>query len=399
MRVRMLFAAGVVILTMMAAMGCGPAGPQSSDRGSGLRSKPFATAGPVPELNTAALIGNTMGWVGGDGVILSTTDGGEHWRRQYSGPADVQQLDFLNRSDGWARTKTILLRTTNGGAAWITETRAGDFSSIQFVTPETGFALNAAGQLEKTADGGGMWRPVPLPVSASTVASAVAAYCADSTDAIGCGTPRTSGPVASFCFASPSVGFWVTVRALSSALYQTTDGGSTWQKVPSPEPVAEHPISEPATSGIDQQLECTGTSVFDFVAEGVGLGSESYGLFSTSVSRIRWVTDVDHLFPSNALEGPPEVLSTSFVVHGNRGYLIGNCSACSDARRVLVRAGEGAEQTVAVQGLGSAVLHQMVFISPTVGWAVGQQGGGSTAAGGLWQTVNGGALWTLASFG
>jgi photosystem II stability/assembly factor-like uncharacterized protein len=61
------------------------------------------------------------GWaVGGEGVIVATTDGGFTWRPQTSGVGeDLYDVKFFNESEGWAVGRGgAMLHTTDGGRTW-----------------------------------------------------------------------------------------------------------------------------------------------------------------------------------------------------------------------------------------------------------------------------------------
>ncbi|HEX8148919.1 MAG TPA: YCF48-related protein [Pyrinomonadaceae bacterium] len=61
------------------------------------------------------------GWaVGGEGVILSTADGGRTWRRQASGVGeDLYDVKFFDEAEGWAVGRGgAMLHTADGGRTW-----------------------------------------------------------------------------------------------------------------------------------------------------------------------------------------------------------------------------------------------------------------------------------------
>lgn len=67
------------------------------------------------------------GWaVGGEGVIISTTDGGLTWRPQTSGVGDdLYDVKFFNESEGWAVGRGgAMLHTNDGGRNWVDTKRA-----------------------------------------------------------------------------------------------------------------------------------------------------------------------------------------------------------------------------------------------------------------------------------
>jgi hypothetical protein len=93
-----------------------------------IRSRLAASSHPVAPATmptTAALPGAHLtaidfrtalvGWVGGVGTILATTDGGRTWVRRYVGPETIKSFDCVTTADGWALGTKALLHTTDGG--------------------------------------------------------------------------------------------------------------------------------------------------------------------------------------------------------------------------------------------------------------------------------------------
>jgi photosystem II stability/assembly factor-like uncharacterized protein len=71
----------VALAATMAAAGCGatPSAPRSA------------------ALAAIQFVGPLDGWAAGAGRILTTADGGRRWIRRYAGPADLDQVDFIDR--------------------------------------------------------------------------------------------------------------------------------------------------------------------------------------------------------------------------------------------------------------------------------------------------------------
>jgi photosystem II stability/assembly factor-like uncharacterized protein len=120
------------------------------------------------------------GWAaGGDGQIISTSDGGVHWMRQNLSCSDNKQTCtpritaafFLTNRDGWIAGQNMY-HTMDGGQTWAqsdlwpvgteyTETEDyGDVQDIQFLTPEKGLTATDSGLVFYTDDGGAHWNPV-----------------------------------------------------------------------------------------------------------------------------------------------------------------------------------------------------------------------------------------------
>jgi len=142
--------------------------------------------------------------------------------------ARLQDFQPLSPSSGWVIQEGNLLWTRDGGATWEQLATDGETESATlaafFLDDARGWVVTrspdqAALQLRLTTDGGRSWEqanlPDPLPDEASEVL----------------GEP---GEVTSIQFVSPQVG-WVTVKLTGSSnfsralLYQTGDGGQSWQ--------------------------------------------------------------------------------------------------------------------------------------------------------------------------
>ena len=73
-------------------------------------------------LNAVWFASEKRGWAaGGEGVILSTGDGGLTWRPQASGVGeDLYDVKFFDEAEGWAVGRGgVLLHTRDGGRTWV----------------------------------------------------------------------------------------------------------------------------------------------------------------------------------------------------------------------------------------------------------------------------------------
>ncbi|NWG29576.1 MAG: T9SS type A sorting domain-containing protein [Ignavibacteriaceae bacterium] len=144
-------------------------------------------SGTYDKTQSIYFVDRNIGWVGGTrygnpnkGVILKTTNGGKQWKTQLEiqGVYDYSRcFYFLNESLGWlakanneAPTELlvgglyrkpdvggVLYRTTDGGETWININSAGDFSSVFFITQDTGWVTSdnsTSKGIYKSIDGG-----------------------------------------------------------------------------------------------------------------------------------------------------------------------------------------------------------------------------------------------------
>ena len=110
--------AGTVFLPADAG---GTARPDNFARAEPGQSGPGARPFGGRRLNAVWFAGARRGWaVGGEGVILSTVDGGLTWRPQASGVGDdLYDVKFFDEAEGWAVGRGgALLHTRDGGRTW-----------------------------------------------------------------------------------------------------------------------------------------------------------------------------------------------------------------------------------------------------------------------------------------
>jgi len=111
--------------------------------------------------------------VGGMGIILATSDGGESWRTQWEGKGGwLYDVCFVSPTTGWAVGEYgAVLKTTDGGRTWIHLTNTGTRNclySVCFVDEQHGWVVGERETILHTDDGGATWRrqtvpPLPRP--------------------------------------------------------------------------------------------------------------------------------------------------------------------------------------------------------------------------------------------
>ena len=214
------------------------------------------------------------GWVAGGaseiagGMIIHTSDGGDHWDVQYgdlqSADRAVTKLRFLDQTHGWA------VQSSGGGQSRLLHTRDGKFWMLAgtidayavdyMFTTETYGAQITKGVIRITQDGGRSWKPVfqcvgkvqvdglsrnvncefqRLQVVSPNVAYVVAKgsmdahknlFLAKTTDGGMSWTMTTQElpDAEDMFFIDENTGFIRAGFADSGQIYKTTDGGQTW---------------------------------------------------------------------------------------------------------------------------------------------------------------------------
>jgi photosystem II stability/assembly factor-like uncharacterized protein len=199
----------------------------------------------APSLNAVAFARDAIhGWIGGDGLIAATSDGGKVWQKEWSGDRIVTEIEVLDPLHVWVLAGVqppgdllvvdTLLRTTDGGQHWNRTTLHQPLGQVDMLTPSSAWAI----QRLATADGGQFGRLVHTSDAGATwQANGNAA-----TDAV--------------CFADRLHGY-----AAGTRLRATTDGGRTWvlrAKLPD--------------EGLPMALGCSGSALWLFVNLDGGAG-------------------------------------------------------------------------------------------------------------------------------
>jgi len=122
----------------------------------------------IPEkLFDVSFANSTSGWISGEnGYIARTTDGGTSWLQLTTGTGeDIFSIYFVNANEGWAvgtvAADAVILHTTNAGTNW-TEQVSGitePLSSVFFTDTLNGWAVGASGTILATTDAGVNWNP------------------------------------------------------------------------------------------------------------------------------------------------------------------------------------------------------------------------------------------------
>ena len=158
--------------------------------------------------------------VAGDlGKMWRTTDGGESWVFAVlpSAPANGSAWHLALPAPGIAfaavtgQTQSLVYRTTDFGASWTPRSSgiaaSGGLTSVSFVTAEIGFACGYASggqpRMFRTTDGGGSWSPV--------------------------GTSGITGFPWDTHWHDQQVGL-ATVYVSGGGIFRTTNGGASWQQ-------------------------------------------------------------------------------------------------------------------------------------------------------------------------
>ena len=154
---------------------------------------------------------NDVWAVGGFGVLLHTTDGGDVWTQEAAGTNTLlRSIQFVDASTGWmvgADTVAVILHTTDSGLSWSHQTSPAVFgpNSVHFVDSQNGWVVGS-GTIIHTTDGGAVW----IQQTSGTTVHLFSVYFSD---------------VERGC-----------VVGDEGIILRTTNGGTEWERIPTPPP-------------------------------------------------------------------------------------------------------------------------------------------------------------------
>jgi photosystem II stability/assembly factor-like uncharacterized protein len=119
--------------------------------------------------------------VGGDGLVLHSTDAGGTWTPQPAGSdADLWSVSFVDALHGWVAggqpttaSPGVILATADGGGTWQDKTPAGlteSLTNASFVDTSRGWVGTTDGGLLKTTNGGTSWQHLKVGTYKGSVA-------------------------------------------------------------------------------------------------------------------------------------------------------------------------------------------------------------------------------------
>jgi photosystem II stability/assembly factor-like uncharacterized protein len=334
----------------------------------------------MPPLDTVQFVSPAQGWVAGAGRILGTSNGGQTWTQQYSGPAKVDQVDFTDAQHGWAVGTSSLLGTTNGGATWTTlADPCGSIRSVHFVTSDLGYAVAGGsqvrldgglpapaigGELLTTTDGGRHWQAVPgAPAQAQTA-----------------------------CFASAADGFVGT----PGKIWRTSDGGKQWTLMFTEPPVAHGQPTMPDTTVV----ECAGDTAawVLFLGTGAAMNHAPYLAYGTQDARTMHAlfeeTYIEFAIRPqvHAPEGPGSYPGPFSAISPDTAVFVGYTPPIGYGVAPVMTVTGGSHLTMEGNVGGITEADGVAFVSTSAGWVVG--GNDQTGVYSIEATTDGGHTWT-----
>lgn len=253
------------------------------------------------------------------------------WSPQTSGSTDyLQDVDFVDPNSGWAvGGMGTILHTTNGGANWapqtISDPNSADVSlaGVSFPNPSTGWAVGSGGTILHTSDEGINWSPQ---------------------------ISGTTEELFGVFFTDSSTGWAV---GANGTILHTADGGGDW--------VAQ---SSPTTDWL----------------WAVHFYNPGRGWIAGDNGTILRTEDGGNTWDLVTTPGVTETLYGIFFIDANTGWAVG------DMGRIIHSTNSGMAWGTQTSGT-TEFLEDVNFISPGTGWIVGGNGT-------ILTTTDAGALWT-----
>ncbi len=132
-------------------------------------SFPAADTSSIPlAIASVCFLSKDRGWAVGDGSYL-TEDGGQNWQQQFHAEdSPLTRVYFLNDMRGWAVGKMgLLLSTTDGGEHWrsshIESAKGAWLQDVLFLDDQSGWIVGDGSTMLSTIDGGNSWHPAAIP--------------------------------------------------------------------------------------------------------------------------------------------------------------------------------------------------------------------------------------------
>ena len=295
-------------------------------------------SGSMAWLHAVFFLDERRGWAaGGNGVLLSTDDGGATWRAHARPSEDtLHDVYFTDERNGWLvcersiydlkeldEARTYLLRTRDGGASWDRVNVLGKDEDARLVRAlfthnGRGWAFGEAGALYTTRDGGATWERQRVP---------------------------TRHLLLGGLFLDGEQGWLV---GAGSTLLQTSDGGETWN-------IGTLLGFVPPTGSADdvRRVRFTATSFVDrSCGWAVGAGGQ---VFATRNGGRTWTPQASNT--------RADLFDVKFL-DSSEGWAAG-------ANGTLLHTTDGGARWTIVPSGTTHALERLCFAGRTRGWAVG----------------------------
>jgi photosystem II stability/assembly factor-like uncharacterized protein len=309
-------------------------------------------------------------------------------------------VDFVTPNIGWAVGGEGIFSTEDGGKHWMlvhAEQPRAAGGELRFLDAKTGFALLGNEGLSSTTDGGHHWavlspdaenRPEHIdfvtPLRGWAIASTQRGAALKTllrTDDGGQTYTEAMSPTDSVCFGSPNVGW----AANGGEVKRSLDGGLTWTTS------FANPVQAEGDKVWEPTLQCTGNDVaWLLYRDGVGAGHEAYLVFRTVDGGASWQPVMQAgMGPSLGVHVGVGAYAGPFsVVDASTAFVVGTCAPCGAGGKSSIEVthdgGVTWEQPVEISRAGAGT-HSLFFVDREHGWLATETG--------VFATTDGGQTW------
>ncbi len=166
------------------------------------------------------IVDERAAWHCGNGGTRVSSDGGQTWKTV--SPSACPYMSFLDAQSGWTASPSSIQSTHDGGTTWNDVSMPlamKDIAAIAFQPGNTGYVLDADGNLFATADEGKSWDIRSLGLENGEQL-----------------TTTINGPRAALRFFDPQHGMVIFDLPDGTVWFAiTADGGRSWQRAEIPE--------------------------------------------------------------------------------------------------------------------------------------------------------------------
>ncbi len=249
--------------------------------------------GVLPAVDAVQFVTPKIGFIAGQGIVLTTDDGGVKWTRIYNGRETIRAIDFIGKFNGWVLTASGSVLAWNGGPKWQRVASAlGRAAAMHLAAGGAGLIVTARGMLYRAGRPGGPWQREGLQ------------------------------GVSALSFSASQTGWAVTISGTTAPqVWRTRDGGKTWTLSFTPQ------LGQP--QGWTPTLASSGDAAWLLLTSAQGqLEHQPYVAFATTDLGMQWQEALSApLFVSQGMyPGAPASLyglqAGPVAVSGQSGYFL-----------------------------------------------------------------------------
>ncbi|MCX7833430.1 MAG: T9SS type A sorting domain-containing protein [Ignavibacteria bacterium] len=309
-------------------------------------------SGTSRNLNDVIFININTGWVGGDSILIKTTNGGINWIiQQLPVQITVRSIYFTNENEGFilgdwmsstpSESKIYFLKTTNSGNSW-SIINLHQVQSIGTIAYSKNFIIVTDNVILKT-------------YSEFTGSSSSGRILKSTNGGVNFYTVLNFGDMSGVSFVDLNTGWAMGTASSSSPLFsvfkvfKTTNQGENWFNV--------YTDSQPSSGGLQGKA-------IKFFNQSTGYILATLGntrFMKTSNGGINWTTNQYNHYNNR----------TMFFSDLNTGWIGGSSSTGSSNIRKTIDAGV---MWIEQNQSGTGIINKLFFINNNIGWAVGNSG-------------------------